>query len=92
MVGDNRCCGRLLLTCCYWRTGVKFEIPCLQRVADMKMSGFCDATVDKWWTRFGGAGVLDARRVGEVKQENAKLKRLLAAKSCPSGLFAGRGS
>ena len=43
-----------------------------------RKSGFSDATFYKWRARFGGMDVADARRLRELEQENAKLKRLLA--------------
>jgi putative transposase len=43
-----------------------------------RKGGFSDATFYKWRARFGGMAVADARRLRELEQENAKLKRLLA--------------
>ena len=43
-----------------------------------RKGGFSDATIYKWRARFGGMDVADARRLRELEQENAKLKRLLA--------------
>lgn len=43
-----------------------------------RQGGFSDATFYKWRARFGGMDVPDARRLRELEQENAKLKRLLA--------------
>jgi putative transposase len=43
-----------------------------------RKGGFSDATFYKWRSRFGGMEVPDARRLRELEQENAKLKRLLA--------------
>ena len=40
--------------------------------------GMSSATFYKWRSRFGGMDVPDARRLRELEQENAKLKRLLA--------------
>jgi putative transposase len=45
--------------------------------------GFSDATFYKWRARFGGMQVSEAQRLRELESENAKLKRLLAAR--PSG-------
>jgi putative transposase len=39
---------------------------------------FSDATFCNWQARFGGVDLLDARRLRELKQVNAGLKRLLA--------------
>jgi putative transposase len=43
-----------------------------------RKGGFSDATFYKWRARFGGMEVADAKRLRELEQENAKLKRLLA--------------
>jgi putative transposase len=43
-----------------------------------RKGGFSDATFYKWRSRFGGMEVPDARRLRELEQENAKLKRMLA--------------
>ncbi len=40
--------------------------------------GFSDAAFYKWRARFGGMEVPDAKKLRELEQENAKLKRLLA--------------
>lgn len=40
--------------------------------------GFSDAAFYKWRVRFGGMEVTDAKKLRELEQENAKLKRLLA--------------
>ena len=40
--------------------------------------GISPNTFYKWKARFGGMGVSDARRLKQLEQENAKLKRLLA--------------
>jgi putative transposase len=40
--------------------------------------GFSDATFYKWRGRFGGMEATDARRLRELENENAKLKKLLA--------------
>lgn len=43
-----------------------------------RKGGFSDATFYKWRSRFEGMEVPDAKRLREVKAENAKLKKLLA--------------
>lgn len=43
-----------------------------------RKAGFSDATFYKWRARFGGMEVADAKKLRELEQENAKLKRLLA--------------
>ena len=40
--------------------------------------GISQGTFYKWKAKFGGMGVSDARRLKQLEQENAKLKRLLA--------------
>ena len=40
--------------------------------------GISPNTFYKWKARFGGMGVSDARRLKQLEQENAKLKKLLA--------------
>ncbi len=43
-----------------------------------RKGGFSDATFYKWRAKYGGMDVPDARRLRELEDENAKLKRLLA--------------
>ena len=40
--------------------------------------GFSDASFYLWRRRFGGMDVPDAKRLRELEQENARLKKLLA--------------
>lgn len=40
--------------------------------------GISDATFYKWKAKFGGLEVSDARRLRQLEDENARLKRLLA--------------
>lgn len=40
--------------------------------------GFSDATFYKWRAKFGGMNFSEAKRLRELKSDNAKLKRLLA--------------
>ena len=40
--------------------------------------GIAEATFYNWKARFGGMTVSEARRLKELEQENARLKRLLA--------------
>ena len=37
-----------------------------------------DATVYKWKAKYGGMDVSDARKLRQLEEENARLKRLLA--------------
>ncbi|CAI8874166.1 transposase [Methylococcus capsulatus] len=43
-----------------------------------RSGGFSQATFCKWRTKYGGIPVSEARRLRELKSENAKLERLLA--------------
>ncbi len=40
--------------------------------------GFSDASYYRWWRKFGGLEVSDAKRLKILEQENARLKKLLA--------------
>ena len=40
--------------------------------------GFSDAPFYNWRARFGGMSVSEAKRLKELEQENARLKKLLA--------------
>jgi putative transposase len=40
-----------------------------------------EATFYKWKAKFGGLEVLEAKRLLTLEEENAKLKKLLAARS-----------
>jgi len=42
--------------------------------------GVSDATFYKWRSKYGGMEVSDAKRLRGLEEENAKLKRLLAAR------------
>ena len=46
--------------------------------AACKEAGFTEQTYYRWRKEFGGLQVDQARRLKELEQENAKLKRLLA--------------
>ena len=49
-------------------------------VADLcRKHGISDATFYTWRSKYGGMEVSDARRLKALEEENAKLKRLLAA-------------
>lgn len=43
-----------------------------------RKGGFSDATFYKWRAKFGGMEASDAKRLKELENENAKLKKLLA--------------
>ena len=48
-------------------------------VSDLcRKHGVSDATVYKWKSKYGGLEVSDARRLRQLEQENARLKKLLA--------------
>lgn len=40
--------------------------------------GISDATFDNWRSKYGGMEVSEAKRLKQLEDENAKLKRLLA--------------
>ena len=40
--------------------------------------GIAENTIYRWKSKYGGMEVSDAKRLRELEQENAKLKRLLA--------------
>ena len=40
--------------------------------------GVAEATIDNWKAKFGGMDVSEAKRLRQLEDENAKLKRLLA--------------
>ncbi len=48
-------------------------------VADLsRRHGVSEQSIYRWKAKFGGMDVSDAKRLRELEQENAKLKRLLA--------------
>jgi putative transposase len=49
------------------------------KAADLcRKHGMSEATLYNWKAKFGGLQVSDAKRLGALKDENAKLKKLLA--------------
>lgn len=54
-------------------------------VADLcRQHGVSDASIYKWKAKFGGMDVSEARRLRALEDENAKLKRMLAAPTTTS--------
>ena len=48
------------------------------RVVDLcRQNGISDATFYKWRSKFGGMNISDARRLRQLEEENARLKRLV---------------
>jgi putative transposase len=48
------------------------------RVADLcRQYGISDATLYKWRSKFGGMSVSDAKRLKQLEEENARLKKLV---------------
>ena len=48
------------------------------RVADLcRQYGISDATFYKWRSKFGGMGVSDVKRLKQLEEENARLKKLV---------------
>lgn len=43
-----------------------------------RQGGFSDATFYKWRAKYGGMEATDAKRLNQLEQENARLKKLLA--------------
>lgn len=43
-----------------------------------RQGGFSDATFYKWRAKYGGMDATDAKRLNQMEQENARLKKLLA--------------
>ena len=48
------------------------------RVVDLcRQHGITDATFYKWRSKFGGMNISDAKRLRQLEEENARLKRLV---------------
>ena len=48
------------------------------RVVDLcRQNGISDATFYKWRSKFGGMNISDAKRLRQLEDENARLKRLV---------------
>ena len=48
------------------------------RVVDLcRQNGISDATFYKWRSKFGGVNISDAKRLRQLEEENARLKRLV---------------
>ena len=48
------------------------------RVVDLcRQHGISDATFYKWRSKFGGMNIYDAKRLRQLEEENARLKRLV---------------
>lgn len=48
------------------------------RVVDLcRQNGISDATFYKWRSKFGGLNVPDAKRLRQLEEENARLKKLV---------------
>jgi putative transposase len=49
------------------------------KTADLaRKHGVSEATLYNWKTKYGGMGVSEAKRLKQLEDENAKLKKLLA--------------
>ena len=58
--------------------GILRQAEAAVRVADLcRQSGISDATFYKWRSRFGGMNISDAKRLRQLEEENARLKRLV---------------
>ena len=59
--------------------GVLKEAEAGAKTADLaRRHGVSEATIYNWKAKYGGLEVSDARRLKELEDENAKLKKLLA--------------
>ena len=59
--------------------GVLKEAEAGAKTADLaRRHGVSEATFYKWKSKYGGLEVSDARRLRQLEQENARLKKLLA--------------
>ena len=58
--------------------GILRQAEAAVRVADLcRQSGISDATFYKWRSKFGGMNISDAKRLRQLEEENARLKRLV---------------
>ena len=52
------------------------------KVADLcRKHGICDATFYNWKSKYGGMKVDELKRLKELEQENARLKKIIANQS-----------
>lgn len=59
--------------------GVLKEAEAGAKTADLaRRHGVSEATIYNWKSKYGGLEVSDARRLRQLEQENARLKKLLA--------------
>jgi len=59
--------------------GVLKESEAGMKTADLaRRHGVSEATIYNWKSKYGGLEVSEAKRLRELEEENAKLKRLLA--------------
>lgn len=59
--------------------GVLKEAEAGMRTADLaRRHGISEATIYNWKAKYGGLEVSEARRLRQLEEENAKLKKLLA--------------
>ena len=59
--------------------GVLKEAEAGAKTADLaRRHGVSEATIYNWKAKYGGLEVSDARRLRQLEQENARLKKLLA--------------
>ena len=59
--------------------GVLKEAEAGAKTADLaRRYGVSEATIYNWKSKYGGLEVSDARRLRQLEQENARLKKLLA--------------
>lgn len=59
-------------------TGILRQAEAGVRVMDLcRQHGISDATFYKWRSKFGGMNVPDAKRLRQLEEENARLKKLV---------------
>ena len=59
----------------------------MKTVEVCRKHGISDATFYKWKAKYGGMEVSDARRLTALEDENAQLKKLLAAAILDSAML-----
>ena len=58
--------------------GILRQVEAGVRVVDLcRQNGISDATLHKWRSKFCGMNISDAKRLRQLEEENARLKRLV---------------
>src|SRR3954468_12220817 len=70
--------------------GVLHEQEAGMKVAEVcRKHGISEPTFYAWKAKFGGMGVSDAKRLKQLEEENAKLKKLLAEAMLDNAVLKG---